>query len=112
MNFEITSKKEFGTIVHVCEKVTGRDFILSKPELQTAAEGLWHWMTNPMSTNFSSLLYSLIAKADEENFKKLLKGFPTRTIAYLLWYSSKNEDAFWDEYSINQYTMKEEVQIG
>jgi hypothetical protein len=98
MIFQIISKRRFGNLIKITEKITGRDFILSEAELQDAAEKLHFWLTNPMDTNFSTLLYSLIAKADDENFKKLLKGFPVRTITYLLWYTSGDEQAFWDEY--------------
>lgn len=110
MNFKIISVKDLGKRLYLTEEKTGNNFIVGKDELKTAIEKLQHWLFNPMETNFSSLLYSLIAKADEDNFKKLLKGFPVRTTAYLLWYSSKDEDAFWDEYSISP--IKKETENG
>lgn len=107
MNFKIISTKDLGKRLYLTEEKTGNNFIVSKDELQDAIDKLWLWLTNPMDTSFSTLLYSLIAKADDDNFKKLLKGFPIRTSAYLIWYGSTDEQAFWDE-----NLTKTEVQNG
>ena len=71
---------------------------IEKNALARALENLERWQSNPGGTNFSSILYGLMAKADNENFEKLFNGFPVRTTAYILWYWSIDKEELFNRY--------------
>lgn len=55
-------------------------------------KGYLHWALGEVigwqqgRTNFTACLMALIAKADNNNRKKIAKGFREEVFAYLLWY--------------------------
>lgn len=71
---------------------------VQKHLFERAVAELRHWDYHPEATNFSVALFNLIAKADMENSKKLLTGFPNRMAAYLLWMQSPDKDKFYEKY--------------
>lgn len=80
------------------EMTTGARFDVQKVQLEKAVRELKNWQDNLFSSNFSAMLYNLICKADIDNKKKLLKGFPARMCAYILWYTSKDKEEFYEKY--------------
>lgn len=64
-------------------------------DITLAVKELFYWQYNRAEdTNFSSLLYNLFQKADQQNLAKLTRGFPHEAIAWNLWRSAPNEDVF------------------
>lgn len=80
------------------EKTTDTRIDVDKARLEKAVRELYHWQQNPQATFFTAQLYNLACKADAENAKKLLLGFPARMIAYLLWYTAHDQDEFFHTY--------------
>lgn len=52
--------------------------------LRQAAQHLYNWQTFG-GTNFHAMLYELMAKADVENFARLIQGFPDECAVFLQW---------------------------
>jgi len=92
--------KESETKSFICfrEITTDTKLDVEKSRLEKAVEELKVWQANPHATFFTAQLYNLVCKADCENQKKLLQGFPARMAAYLLWYNSTDKEAFYNEY--------------
>ncbi len=92
--------KESETKSFICFRETTTDTKLDveKSRLEKAVWELRTWEMNPQASNFTAQLYNLVCKADCENQKKLLQGFPARMAAYLLWYNSPDKEAFYNEY--------------
>jgi len=63
---------------------------------------LYHWTNSPFSSNFMSMLFSLISKADSENRARLAKGFPTAVKVFEDWHNSKNETEFFSQLEVQQ----------
>lgn len=80
------------------EAYTGKKFILMKENFNRAVKELQNWRDNQFADNFTAMLFRLICKADDENKKKILNGFPDEMFAYLLWYKSTSEEEFFAEW--------------
>lgn len=78
---------------------TGSVLVIKKKSLESAVRELKHWQDNPSASNFTSQLYNIMCKADSDNKKKILKGFPARMVAYLLWLDAPDKDEFYKKYS-------------
>lgn len=65
--------------------INGRRYTVLTDYLKHAIKEVERWQCCGGS-NFTIKLIELIAKADEHNKEKILKGFPEEMCAYLLWY--------------------------
>lgn len=72
---------------------------VDKGMLAWSLRELERWQSDPDASNFTSRLFGLMAKADDDNLQKLFLGFPTRTTAYLLWYYSSDKDELFNKYA-------------
>lgn len=61
-----------------------------------ACQELFFWQYSNGGSNFSALLYDLIAKADSSNREKILRGFPEFCLAFSLWKSCENNEEFYE----------------
>lgn len=66
------------------------------------------WQRRSATTNFSALLYDLIAKADQHNFARLTIAFPFHVQAYVLWQRSPDPDVFFSNWQA--YTAQKRLQ--
>lgn len=66
-------------------EIDGKKYCVMKWHLQRALGEVKRWQ-HTGGSNFTIQLIQLIAKADDENKKKLLAGFPDVVCAYLMWY--------------------------
>lgn len=66
-------------------EIKGKKYIVMKSSLRTALKEVERWQISGGS-NFTIKLIELIAKADNENKERILKGFPEVVCAYLLWF--------------------------
>lgn len=78
--------------------INGKKYCVMKGYLWWAITEVKRWQYSGGS-NFTLQLISLIAKADDENKQKILKGFPEVVCAYLLWYY---KEAFGVKYNSDQ----------
>lgn len=76
-----------------------RCYVLSKADFKQAMQKLERWQMYGGDC-FSSMLFTMIAKADGDNLSKFFNGFPAETLAYLVWMESGNE-------AIKNYTSEE-----
>lgn len=60
-------------------------------------EELYYWQYGN-STNFNSQLFSLIAKADEDNKERLRVGFNEAVVCFRLWRESESPEEFFKEH--------------
>lgn len=74
--------------------------------LEKAVVELYYWFYGN-GTNFHSMLYDLIEKADPQNRQNLRCGFPEEVAAFELWAASRNPDAFFAEYGMSRSGKKE-----
>ncbi len=58
-----------------------------------AIQELYYWQRCD-GTNFTSLLYTLISKADIGNRARLASAFPNEDLAFRLWKGAPDEDVF------------------
>jgi hypothetical protein len=63
-------------------------------KLHKAIEELYHWQRDDDASNFTSLLYTLISKADVRNTYRLADAFPDEYNAFMLWQTAPDENAF------------------
>lgn len=77
---EIKKGKHFVEFV-----INGKIYAVLKDDLKYAIKEVERWQSCGGS-NFTIKLIELIAKADEHNKDKILKGFPEEMCAYLLRY--------------------------
>lgn len=81
------------------ELTSGIKICLMKSDFSTVLERFKNWRKDNFATNFTAQLFNLMCHADDVNKIKFLKGFPTETIIFLLWYTSKSgEEEFLREY--------------
>ena len=92
--FYIEQIGETKNMLDFIEILTGEKICLMKSDFRKAVEKLKEWQENPTADNFTCRLFCLICKADFNNKKKFLKGFPDIMIVYLLWYYSKSQESF------------------
>ncbi len=71
---------------------------IEKAELQHAIEELYYWQRVDHASNFTTILYTLISKADINNSMRLAYAFPAEWNAYRLWQDSPDEEAFFKEW--------------
>lgn len=64
--------------------------------LKAAIRELYYWQYSKLN-NFHSMLYDLIAKADNSNRAALRRGFPSEVLAYEYWYNSSDPILFFKE---------------
>jgi hypothetical protein len=77
-----------------------------KSHFDIAVERLHYWQYGDEPTNFTSQLFSLMQKADKENFAKLADAFPEEANALLLWRASSDPDAFFEAHGLPAYRKK------
>ncbi len=65
--------------------------------LRQAIQDLYYWQRRD-ATDFKSLIYTLISKADIVNRAKLAGAFPLEYNAYILWHDSPDEDEFFKDW--------------
>ncbi len=68
-------------------------------ELKQAAFDLYLWQCGG-ATNFTAMLFDLIAKADANNKAKLSRAFPVEVATYVEWYNSESPKKFFQRYQI------------
>jgi hypothetical protein len=68
---------------------------------QKCVDQLYFWKTGKDASNFHSLLYHLISKADPENRARLRIGFRDEVQAFEDWQASPNEDEFFKAFGIS-----------
>ena len=64
-----------------------------------AAFDLYLWQYGG-STSFTSMLFTLVAKADLQNRAKLFTAFPLEVSIWLEWQSTPREQDFFDKYEV------------
>jgi len=69
-------------------------------KIEEAVSELYHWARGNEPTNFTALLYTLIAKADSENYASLKLASPLEVQAYESWRMSMDENEFFREWGI------------
>lgn len=77
--------KDFQMIEVVVENIR---YLLSRKELKQGIERVFNWQYCK-GTDFGTKLVELIAKADDNNRFKIMRGFPETVIAYLLWFNKE-----------------------
>ena len=86
--------------------VDGNVYCAMKSKVKWALCELKRWQYTSGS-NFTHQLFNLIAKADEENKLKLLKGFPAVMCAYLMWYYKESFDTkYFDDETFFEKTLE------
>lgn len=78
----------------------GKVLVLRDYPTQKAVRELYWWCRDQERSNFSCLLYSLIAKADSANLARLQKGFPEFVAAYRAWHSAPDIPEFFRSYGV------------
>lgn len=68
------------------------------PDYILAVQRLYFWQYGQESSNFTSQLYSLFHKADQNNFRRLALGFPMEAAAWKEWYDAESQEAFFEKY--------------
>lgn len=76
--------------------LTGENICVMKTDFIKAIEKFKIWREHQGLTDFTSQLFCLMCRADENNRLKFLKGFPVEMIIYLLWYYSNSEEEFFE----------------
>jgi len=71
------------------EITTGIKAQLMKEQVYKAMQNLQYWRKDINATNFTSMLYVLLSKADDRNKLKIFVGFPEEAVCWLLWYTNK-----------------------
>jgi len=79
---------------------------MDKHELQRVAQELFYWQHSD-ATNFTSQLFNLISKSDQDNKRKLTKGFPVEVAMWESWYSSSHPEEFYKLWKVGPYTEEE-----
>lgn len=69
-------------------------------DYKQAVKELFFWQRDAGGTNFHVHLYSLIAKADEENLACLRRGFPSEVQAYQDWMAYPTPASFFAEFGL------------
>lgn len=70
-------------------------------ELKDAVKELWYWQYGTNPTNFTSVLYTLIAKADLGNKARLETAFPMECEAFDLWQEAPDADEFFNSFKVH-----------
>lgn len=78
--------------------INGKKYCGMKSRLWWAITEVKRWQYSGGS-NFTLQLMALIAKADDDNKQKILKGFPEEVCAYLMWYY---KEAFGEKYNSDE----------
>ena len=78
--------------------LNGENICIMKTDFIKVMEKFKIWRSCQTLTDFTSQLFCLMCHADEPNRLRFLKGFPTETVIYLLWYYSNSEQEFFDEW--------------
>ncbi len=60
--------------------------------IREAVVELYQWQNG--GTNFTSMLYTLIQKADPRNQERISLAYPDEVVAFLMWQGSENEAEF------------------
>lgn len=68
--------------------------------VQHAVRQLFYWARGGQ-TNFTALLYDLIAKADPQNLARLRRAFPAEVTAWEKWHLAENPAEFFRSYGVN-----------
>lgn len=77
--------------------INGKKYCGMKSRLWWAITEVKRWQ-HTGGSNFTIQLIQLIAKADDENKKKILAGFPEVVCAYLMWFFKEGfEQKFTDD---------------
>ena len=71
------------------ELTTGVKAQLMKESVHKAMQNLYYWRKDIGATNFTSMLFHFLSKADDKNKMKIFVGFPEEAICYLLWYTNR-----------------------
>lgn len=94
----IQKETESKSFLVFSEMTTNSRIDVEKEAFGRAVAELKNWDYNRGASNFSAKLFELMSKADMSNKQKLLKGFPCRTSAYLLWMQAPDKEAFYREH--------------
>ena len=78
--------------------IEGKKYCVMKDYLWWALSEVKRWQYYGGS-NFTLQLFALIAKADDGNKQKILKGFPAEVCAYLMWFY---KEAFGEKYGSDE----------
>ena len=73
---------------------------MAKATLAEAVQELWYWQYGNEPTNFTTLLYKLIAKADMGNKARLAAAFPMEFEAFQEWTEALDAIEFFKSYGI------------
>jgi hypothetical protein len=73
---------------------------MAKRTNEEAIQELWYWLYGTSPSNFSSVLFSLISKADIENRARLQGAFPMEFNAWMLWQANENEIEFFKKWGV------------
>jgi hypothetical protein len=73
--------------------------IIENEGLKRAALELFHWQYRD-GTNFTSQLFSLLAKSDIANQGRFMQGFPDEVIVFTMWKTSEKPEIFFDMFGI------------
>lgn len=95
----IMERGETKNMISFQEIHTGLNLCLMKSEFILALERFKIWRNNNFADNFTSHVFRLLCKADDNNKAKILVGFPAETAIYLLWYLSESEEKFFEKWS-------------
>lgn len=68
---------------------------------QRAVRELYWWCRDQEKSNFSALLYTLIAKADNANLARLEKGFPEFVAAFREWHETDDIVEFFKRHGVD-----------
>lgn len=70
-------------------EVDGVKYCVMKSALKSALKKVERWQYISGCTDFGVKLIGLIAKADDNNKRKFLKGFPEEVCAYFMWFHKR-----------------------
>jgi len=77
-----------------------KSYAAHRPELKDTIYRLYYWQEDAYATNFTSLLFMLMQKADSGNFRRLSIGFPLEAEALMLWSASPSSNDFFEAWGI------------
>lgn len=69
-----------------------------REDLRKAIKELWYWQYGTDPTNFTSVLYTLISKADGMNKARLRSAYPDECQAFAMWEHAPDAKAFFREW--------------
>lgn len=83
----------------MADNFTRSDMDANDPIIRKAVFDLKIWQQGE-STNFTTMLYELIAKADFHNKVLLSMGFPVHVAVYSAWQQAPTQSAFFEQFKI------------